>query len=463
MTHTAGLAAAALGLLARLYSLKRLRGTRDLRRFRKLQGAFRGAVIFILVKLYRFRFRRAFERTRFELPNLGISDPFRRLHELVTAPEEKDPPRFMIHAGDQIYFDVPFPNLEPRHSEYRRTYRQTWFEAPKLRQFLAECPHYMILDDHDIVDGFDNDRPMPAGRDPRDYSTPALAAYEEYVHCRQRDANGSEHFFYTFDYGSVPFFVLDTRTERSASKEQMIDGPQLKKFTEWLCTHSDKLKFVVSSVAFVAELRAPDQRRGSASSGANGEDPWADDRNDKWCGRPFRAQREAILECIYSNGVDKLVFLVGDMHCTYHATMRLGGPARGLTLHELAGGPAYQLQFASREDFYDQCRGSISVENEEGKKKRVPYITSLRRVHGAGSSVLKIAASSSETSSSVRWEVVSTAEKLGLTEKRDKTEVGDSTGFHATTDGDQPTLEEPTPQPALSGRISFWSRPRRGA
>ncbi len=289
MTHTAGLAAAALGLLARLYSLKRLRGTRDLRRFRKLQGAFRGAVIFILVKLYRFRFRRAFERTRFELPNLGISDPFRRLHELVTAPEEKDPPRFMIHAGDQIYFDVPFPNLEPRHSEYRRTYRQTWFEAPKLRQFLAECPHYMILDDHDIVNRFDNDRPMPAGRDPRDYSTPALAAYEEIVHCRQRDANGSEHFFYTFDYGSVPFFVLDTRTERSASKEQMIEGPQLKKFTEWLCTHSDKLKFVVSSVAFVAELRAPDQRRGSASSGANGEYLWADDRNDKWCGPPFGA------------------------------------------------------------------------------------------------------------------------------------------------------------------------------
>jgi hypothetical protein len=422
MTHTAGLVAAALGLLAGLLSLQRLAGTPDWRGSHRIRTAFRLALSWIYSKLHRCLFKRVFKATRFELPKPGISNPFHGLHELVTKKE--DPPRFTIHAGDQIYFDIPFPNLAPSHDEYRRTYRQTWFEDPKLRQFLAECPHYMILDDHDIVDGFANDRPMPHGRDPRDYLTPAIRAYREYVNSRQPEQHGRA-LFYHFQHGAVPFFVLDTRTERWVGKEQMIGPPQMAELKRWLLAHQKKLKFVVSSVAFVAELRPPDERRRSTSNGEPPADPWADDRIDKWCGRPFRAQREEILEFAFSKGIEPLVFLVGDMHCTYHATMRVGWPGRGLTVHELAGGPAYQLQFASRGDFYDQCRGTIRDGN-----RSIPYTTSLRRVHGAASSVLQITAWPSEASRRVDWKVVSTAEKV-------------------------PAVEKPSRRSPLSGRISF--------
>ena len=68
------------------------------------------------------------------------------------AKENDNPARFMIHAGDQIYFDFPFTARPPDAAEYRKTYRQAWFEDSKLRELLARCPHYMTLDDHDVVE-----------------------------------------------------------------------------------------------------------------------------------------------------------------------------------------------------------------------------------------------------------------------------------------------------------------------
>jgi alkaline phosphatase D len=263
----------------------------------------------------------------------------------------------------------------------------------------------MILDDHDIVDGFANDRALPTDppRPHASYLEAARQAYQEYVHLRHPSQQPDGPLYYDFQYGSARFFVLDTRTDRYLRKEQMIDPEQMEALKSWLKEHKEQLKFVVSSIAFVAEVRPDRERKPFESRDDSAADPASEERIDKWCGRPYRRQREEILRFVLDHEIGRLVFLVGDMHCAYHATMRVGYVGHGLMLHELAGGPVYQLRFASRRDFYDQCRGTIT-----SGRRSYPYATSLRRIQGGSSSVLHISASSSE----ICWKIVPTTGRV---------------------------------------------------
>ena len=46
-----------------------------------------------------------------------------------------DPPAFYIHAGDQIYYDVPEEHRRPLTSEYRLAYREAFFYDEDFRGF----------------------------------------------------------------------------------------------------------------------------------------------------------------------------------------------------------------------------------------------------------------------------------------------------------------------------------------
>lgn len=347
--------------------------------------------------------------TRFQLPEPDIRSPFSELCKLLS--EEANRPAFMIHAGDQIYFDIDVPARAATTEEYRRAYRQAWFEDEDTREVLANLPHYMILDDHEIIDNFDNDRRYPApppDPDPKAlvdatvYLKPAVEAYRQYVNRRQPGGgvpDGPLH--YQFQHGRAFFFVLDTRTQRHTDAQQMIDSRQKELLLAWLREHKTDLTFVVSSVPFVAQLRD--------------DEP---ERQDKWCADAFRAQRAEIIETIYEEGIERVVFLVGDMHCAYHAMMRVGPPARRVVIHELAGGPINQVDFPTRGQFRDQYRGFTG-----GK---VPFTTVLRSFQTATSSVTRVSLDFQEPPT-LRWEIVRTDRR--------------------TTDG-----EEPGP---LSGWISF--------
>lgn len=239
------------------------------------------------------------------------SKPGARATGFLQDPRQKDsPPAFMFHAGDQIYFDFPFTHRRPTLEEYRMAYREAWSEDRPAMGFLAQCPQYMMLDDHEIVDQYD-----AADIGAHKYSTvqylqPARQAYREYVHCRH-PINNQDSLYYNFQYGDVHFFVMDTRTERCGGSGRMISREQLDDFKLWLAERSSALKFVVSSVPFVGELRVNEER------------------DDKWCGERYRCQREEIIDFIASERIRRLVFLVGDMHCCYHATMDIdSGPVQ---------------------------------------------------------------------------------------------------------------------------------------
>ena len=326
-------------------------------------------------------------------------------------------PAFMIHAGDQIYFDFPFRYANPNVKKYYRAYREAWFADAWAQYFLAQCPHYMTLDDHEITDDFATDFDLPerterkgvffrlltriftAGKQPRrpeDYSAPALQAYRNYVHVRHPGSSvgniskkNNEHgntkkqdkkhsYFYDFSYGKVKFFVFDTRTERKskgdpqANPPHMISTEQLESFRTWLGSEKlpkekeDKtLRFVVSSVPFVAEVRS------SSDVYRSSDDEKPNKRStDKWAGEPYRAQRETIIRAIKKANIRNLIFLVGDMHCCYHATMQIGDLDKRITVHELAGGPIYQLRLGKRENFISEFKTVIDAADPSDPKNK---------------------------------------------------------------------------------------------
>jgi phosphodiesterase/alkaline phosphatase D-like protein len=232
---------------------------------------------------------------------------------------------FMVHCGDQVYCDLPgtpFPDLP----YYQREYQAAWNRKPTA-QALASIPNYMMLDDHEIFDGFANDseylwRPSQPVRDV------ALEAYRQYQHSHNPQSYSPPTLYYNFEFGGVHVFALDVRSERwKTTDPQMIGAFQMADFMRWLGVHKNDPKFVISSIPFIAEVR---------------------DRGDKWCGDEYRVQREQIIEYLAMNKIGNLCFLTGDMHCSYHMQMTLQhGNAAPITIHELMSSPINQVTSGS--------------------------------------------------------------------------------------------------------------------
>lgn len=314
-------------------------------------------------------------------------------------------PAFTIHAGDQIYYDFPRVDRAPDVEMYRGAYEEAWFEDRYQRSFLARGNHYMMLDDHEIVDQFSLDRKMLAadkikdGLQPGHYSAEAyldhaMTAYANYV--QGRHPGGRNHDrpcnanHYTFEYGMARFFVMDTRTRRKRFNDTcMIDADQMGALKDWLAspTHASAVKFIVSSVPFVAEVlgeRDPTGQRAAEVEAMSSRDSGSRS-DDKWSAAAFRLQRDEIIDWIDQNTINRVVFLVGDMHCAYHASMAIGDGGRWSRrrIHELAGGPIHQLDYGRRQHFATACR-------KVTRKKKVPYDIRLHQFHGGANAVMHI-------------------------------------------------------------------------
>jgi hypothetical protein len=382
-----------------------------------------------------------------------------------TDPDRPDRPAFMIHCGDQIYYDVDFPTPSGRVQDclrnYRRNYHQSWLKDEHAARVLRSFPHYMTLDDHEIDDNYGTDPDY--GTDPKDAKKAkkaervlreaALRAYDEFVASRQPPASEtSDSLYYQFAHGKTGFFVLDTRTERSAEDKRMIGQEQLEALEVWLNGTAYDLRFVVSSVPFVAQLRPP-------GLGRNGERR-GDQRADKWCGDAWKEQRDHIISAICAAGADRLVFLVGDMHCSYHARMLIGDRRKRITVHELAGGPLNQIQFAKRDAFYARYRGEVrilrdpqdsafpqvplealSTEKKDDEYDVLPWISTMESFHGSSPSVLKVSVTpeSDDSTLEVRWTALRTSHARGERER-------------------QSNVPSPVDPHELCGRIRFHRR-----
>ena len=193
----------------------------------------------------------------------------------------------------------------------------------------------MIMDDHEITNDFSNDMDSPSqDSTPRQFRDIGMKAYREFVHIRQPNDFGRQALYYRFEYGTAQFFMLDTRTERylgrGSHQSQIISDLQMETFLSWLKTNKNRLKFVVSSVPFVGEVKNDD---------------------DKWAAVMFRHQREQIIRFIHDENINSLVFLTGDMHNSYHGKLEIKSEQRQIVIHELMSSPINQLQKTGSERY----------------------------------------------------------------------------------------------------------------
>ena len=65
--------------------------------------------------------------------------------------------------------------------------------------------------------------------------------------------------------------------------------------------------------------------------------------NDKWCSSEFTEQRYEILDYLLENNIGKTIFLTGDMHASYHASMTIKRAGKVITIHELMSSPLNQF------------------------------------------------------------------------------------------------------------------------
>lgn len=302
--------------------------------------------------------------------------------EGIRALVEARSPDFMVHCGDQVYADIlTSPPPQFMHLQYYRGLYQTAWKVKPTAEVLAALPHYMILDDHEIFDDFFNGKPF-LGLPSQTIADFAKQAYQEYQHSRNPQ-EASPAFHYTFRRGDAHFFVFDVRTERhKGDHATMVGAAQLEAFLAWLLAHRDEPKFVVTAVPFLAEVRSGD---------------------DKWCSRSFRFQRDAILEFLAANGVGRLVFLTGDMHCSAHTTLTLARPAGDVVLHELMASPINQVAMKTSHQF-------VPTFASETMAAKIPYAVEMRpdEFYGEHSNVMLIDV---EPSGRVTWEIHRT--KLG--------------------------------------------------
>lgn len=352
--------------------------------------------------MLRSPFRPVLEATVFKQTNVSSSSDWKGHEEQRPKKPPSERPAFMIHCGDQIYHDLDFPAPPGHVKDYRQAYRQAWFGDPDASMLLRNLTHYMILDDHELADGFGTD-PAFSNSEAR-LRGAALNAYDDYVSSRQPRPKGRpEAHHFDFTYGNTGFFVFDTRTERSAHAKQIVSEEQLRAFESWLAESTHDLRFVVSSVPFVAQLRPPGLDRSGARHG--------DGRADKWSGKDWKTQRDRVIRRLFEQGNRPLIFLVGDMHCTYHATLQIGEPRERVLIHELAGGPVNQLLFATRDRFYDRFHGSVPKEKGPGGTvEELPWVSTLQAFNGASPSILRVSVSAEKGSPlEVRWSALRTS------------------------------------------------------
>lgn len=229
-------------------------------------------------------------------------------------------PAFMLLAGDQIYADQPAYAL-PTTWEYGRKYRENWAE-PHFAAFTRDTPTFMMWDDHEIFDNWD------AGTTGR--YVPARAAFDNYQGSHNPAPRTAGELYYSFSAGPAGFYVMDTRTHRSAESDP--DGPaktmlgsvQKQDLESWLSTSTDRFKFVVSTVMW-------------NDHGTTG--------NDSWFG--YQTERLEIFNYIRTHHVCGAVLLSGDQHWTGVFTLNQASPR---VLYELSPTPAGAFRRAKTTD-----------------------------------------------------------------------------------------------------------------
>jgi cholesterol oxidase len=256
------------------------------------------------------------------------------LKERLSTNRPEPKPDMLLLMGDQVYVDATAGLFDPESAQerYEWPYRKLYTNR-HVRNVLRQLPVYCMLDDHEIDDNW-----QPLVRPGEDIDTDTAARANANQHRKSRGINAylkyqrgidpeawrgqtpdKKKLWYCFEQNDFPFFMMDTRTDRSSRSAATIDDVetmlisdrQLDDFEIWLdeCD-TDRPKFVVSpSILFPRHMAASADYPASALHA------------DGWDGYP-RSLRE-IVQIVAEKQCKNLVFLSGDEHLSCDASIKI--------------------------------------------------------------------------------------------------------------------------------------------
>lgn len=267
---------------------------------------------------------------------------FEGMTKHVYAPKPGSGVDHVLLVGDQIYADATadvFDTQELR-DRFAGQYRQA-FGARYLRRLLGSAPTYMALDDHEFGDNWTGDENEVRLDDPFvkkfgasfQHGLAAAMAYQWSMSRRDGWAwppdpplVDNQGLWHTFESGGLPFFVMDSRTERDTRRAgrryddaAIVGDRQYEALENWLRTqhenNPDSPKFIVSGsvLAPVAKKHGPGDK--------GRKDNWLYRDNDGWAGYPGTWRK--LVRLIVDEQIRKVIFIAGDYHFSALAKLTL--------------------------------------------------------------------------------------------------------------------------------------------
>ncbi len=249
----------------------------------------------------------------------------RRLAHLLEQPSSVRKPAFLLQLGDQIYADATAGLFDPTvvDDRFGRRYEEL-MRNPDVRSVFRRIPVYAMLDDHEIDDNWEPHRGDSAGRRLMKDGRHAYLCFQRSVGPARQEPYMDSVFplWYPFTENGFPFFILDTRTERTMRSAETIESArimsagQFTRLKRWLEEHGgrDVPKFIASPSILLPRLRRAHQDGHPAGAL----------HSDAWDGYP--ASLHALLAHIADNGIRNVVFLSGDEHLSCHTWASITGP-----------------------------------------------------------------------------------------------------------------------------------------
>lgn len=245
-------------------------------------------------------------------PGLTPMELWRRDAQLLALArrQQEQAAAMMWMLGDQIYADAS-AGLADSPSPVERflpKYREA-FGSPGFRALARQLPLYMVMDDHEINDNWSQDW-LQAGALQHLYFENARAAFKVFQQSHGPDAIPDQHDA-SVAWQDLAVYRLNTRlNRRRAPMAQMLDADQWTSLEDWLSSQQNESgarpKFIASGSVFAPGLHShagdPPPRNG-----------------DTWQSCPL--ERRRLLEFIYRNRIENVVFLSGDYHCSASATL----------------------------------------------------------------------------------------------------------------------------------------------
>lgn len=264
----------------------------------------------------------------------------------VSALHATRPLDFMLWMGDQIYNDKML-FLTANNSS-----RDDFFEVYKhflnnayVKPVLANIPNYMVMDDHEIENSFADGA--------ADYANSGLFSSKTKkerlingilaMYCYQlshgpiyssvadpeqpgvafikgqEDNQVPVRHYAAVTMGDVGLFLMDCRKERNKDKDLLISEHQEADLLTFLSDPKYRVRFVVSSVTFLAD------------------DDSSKKRADNW--KRAAAQRNRIISHLIKHSIPNVFFLSGDVHSHFAARLEIN--KKPSSIYQLVSGSLF--------------------------------------------------------------------------------------------------------------------------